>query len=70
MSICGKEHPGKVCPNIKQKIKAGSVVRISGTTFRSLAPKRRYTVKSVNGKYAFIRGLGWGLKTALILVKP
>ncbi len=54
---------------MRDRIKAGSVVKIADLTFRSLAPKRRYTVKSVQGKYAFIRGLGWGLKSALRVVK-
>lgn len=56
---------------VKNKIVAGSVVRIAGTTRYGTTPlKRKYTVKSVDGKYAFIKGLGWGLKAALRLVKP
>lgn len=29
MSICSKEHPGRVCPNIRHRFEKGEVVHVS-----------------------------------------
>lgn len=43
-------------------IKVGDLVIASGF-------KAKRTVVAIDGKYAYIKGIGWGLKSAVLLVE-
>lgn len=50
-------------------MKKGDLVKISKMPFPESYAERKYRVHRVMGKYAFIHGLGWGLKKNLTLVR-
>ena len=44
------------------KIKIGDIVKVKGG-------KRKYSVQAIDGKYVFLKGLGWGQAKDTILIR-